>query len=382
MDMTEGGSAGDDGVFAVVTGGGTSGHVVPALALLEALEDEGHHGGRLAFVGCRRGVDRRLLDASGAPARGVRCEYLPISGLQRGWGPRALGRNIALPLRILRSRRLARTLIRRWRPAVVVSVGGYASAPMSHAALAAGVPLVCVSYDRIPGLATRLQARRATACAVAFADSELPRARLTGAPVRRSMREPAPWTAAEARRLLDLPEQVTITVVGGSLGSGALNNAVEPLLASLGAAGAITVLHLCGERFERQAPPPVPEGVTYVRRGYESRMSVVYAATDVLVSRAGASTVAEIAACGVCAVLVPWAASAEDHQRLNAAWLGDAGAAVIVDETAVTSLPDVVSRLLADPERRHEMGRASRALGENSRSTAIVRLLEECAGPR
>lgn len=381
-----------DGVFAVVTGGGTSGHVIPAIAVLEALEERGHAPGTLAFVGCRRGVDRSLIEDSGLAERGVRSVYLGTSGLQRGLSFDALRRNLALPWRVVSSRRSAARLVREWQPRVVVSVGGYASDPVSHAAISSGTSLVCVSYDRVPGLATRVQARRATACAVAFADSELPRARHTGAPVRRTFRSSPGRERAGARRELGLPERGhLVAVVGGSLGSAILNDAVDRLLAALarrgdGSAGGtepISVLHLCGERFLGRPAPPAPSGVTYVRRAAEKKMAELYAAADVVVCRAGASTVAEIAATGTVAVLVPWAGAADDHQRLNARWLGEEDAAVVLDESLGGALADTISAdvlaLLGDPRRRDRMAAAARRLGEPSRGSSLVELIEECA---
>lgn len=387
--MSSGPSDRGDDVYAVVTGGGTSGHVVPALAVLEALEDRGHHAGNLAFVGCRRGVDQRLVGQSDLVERGLRCVYLGTSGLQRGLSLAALARNIAFPLRVMLARRAAARLVRAWRPHVVVSVGGYASDPMSHAAVSAGVPLVCVSYDRVPGLATRTQARRATACAVAFPDSDLPRAHHTGAPVRRRVRSADQIDRATARRVLGLPEaDRLVAVVGGSLGSGVLNDAVGRLLSDLSGLPdrgetAITVLHLCGERFADRVAPAPPPGVTYVRRPREDRMAELYAAVDVLVSRAGASTVAEIAATGAVAVLVPWAEAADDHQRLNARWLGDGEAAVVVDESLGESLAAAISSevvaLLGDSARSERVSANARKLGAPSRGSSLVALVERCA---
>ena len=373
-------------VYAVVTGGGTSGHVIPAIAVLEALEDSGHPAVRLAFVGCTRGVDRTSMDESGLSGRGVRCVYLSTSGLQRGLSFAAVARNVAFPWRVLAARRTARRLVRQWRPRVVVSVGGYASDPMSHAAVAAGVPLVCVSYDRVPGLATRVQSRRAAACAVAFPDSALPRAVHTGAPVRRALRRKSGADPAAARRELGLPVGGRlVAVVGGSLGSGVLNDSVQRLLADLAERETepVAVLHLCGRRFSEHPAPTAPDGVTYVRRPQESRMSEVYAAVDVLVCRAGASTVAEIAATGTAAVLVPWSDAADDHQRLNARWLGEAGAAVVLDESLGEALAPAISAevlsLLDDHARRAQMAERARTLGEPSRGVALVDLVEASA---
>lgn len=361
------------GVTAVVTGGGTSGHVVPAVAILEALLDAGVEPSRLRYVGSRRGVESRIVPAA---LPGIEPVYLPISGLQRSWSLRAVARNLVLPLRLARSVARASSLVRRWRPSVVVSVGGYASAPMAIAAARAGVPLVCVSYDRIPGLATRRQARRAALCAVAFEGSDLPRAVVTGAPVRRRIRtlDVARERAGARAGLGVAADSTMVTVVGGSLGSQMLNDAVEPLLVRLAGTGA-TVRHVTGERFSGAPSPTVPAGVVYQRVGYDDDIASTYAASDVVVGRAGAGTVAEIATVGIASVLVPWSGAAEDHQRHNAAWLADAGGAVSVDDGDIDGLVDAVISLVGDPARRSGLAEVARSLGAVHRSDALVRAI-------
>lgn len=369
-------------VRAVVTGGGTSGHVVPALAILESLLDSGIAADELRYVGAARGVETRLL-----PGSGIAAEFLPMSGLQRSLAPRRLAANLGLPVRVLVSRLRARRLLARWRPGVVVSVGGYASDPMAHAAVAAGVPLVCVSYDRSPGLATRRQARRAAVCATAFPDSDLPRAVLTGAPVRRAVRtldRDARRTAARSER--GIPDDaLVLAVVGGSLGSAALNGFVDTVVPAMAGRpappGGWVVLHSCGPRYSSAVPPAAAAGVRVDRTAYEERMEDVYAACDLLVARAGASTVAEIAAAGVPAVLVPWSGAAEDHQTLNARWLSDRGAAVLLSDEDMTGSGAVatVLDLLMDADRRAEIGRSARAAGSMHRGNALVRLILDAA---
>ena len=361
-------------VYAVVTGGGTSGHVLPALAICELLEDSGHELRDIRYVGSRRGVDRELMGQSG-----VMSEFLPISGLQRSWSPRSLARNIVLPLRLGRSRVLARRLLRKWQPSVVVSVGGYASEPMSRAAIARGVPLVCVSYDRVAGLATRRQARHAAACAVAFGDSALPRAVVTGAPVRRQLRTiNVSESRNEARRALGIPlDSHVVVLMGGSLGSASLNCAVAELLAAL--AGTSTVLyHICGRRFERDPMPHVPIGAQYIRVGYEENITDVYSALDLLVARAGASTVAEIATVGVASILVPWPDAADNHQELNARWLSDSSASILMDDQSCVDgrLVAEIVHLLGQPEKLIAMSRTARTLGSLHRGHGLADVIE------
>ncbi|MFM1791432.1 MAG: UDP-N-acetylglucosamine--N-acetylmuramyl-(pentapeptide) pyrophosphoryl-undecaprenol [Actinomycetota bacterium] len=368
-------------VYAVVTGGGTSGHVVPAIAILEMLADAGHAVDDLAYVGSRRGVETAMV-----PALGVRCEFLPISGLQRSFSPRSLARNAALPLRLVRSTHTARRLVREWQPRVVVSVGGYASEPMARAAVAAGVPLVCVSYDFMPGLATRRQAKRAVSCAVAFEGSPLPRAVVTGAPVRRSVRTmDVQAERVRVRSVLGVSDDVVfVTIVGGSLGSAALNGAVGEVVKRIGATGVRAfVHHIVGPRFAGGIDdrPSTVDGVTVQRVASEPDMPGILAASDVVISRAGASTVAEISSVGVASILVPWSGAADDHQTLNARWLSDAGAAVLVDERndLAALLGSAASTLVAETDRRTAMAGAARAQGERNRGNSLVDVIRNAA---
>jgi len=368
-------------VYAVVTGGGTSGHVVPAIAILEMLQDAGHPVDGLAYVGSRRGVESSMV-----PSSGVRCEFLPISGLQRSFSLRSLVANLVLPFRLIWSTRRARRLVSEWQPRVVVSVGGYASEPMARAAVAAGVPLVCVSYDFLPGLATRRQARDATDCAVAFEGSPLPRAVVTGAPVRRSIRtmDVASERARVRTGLGVADEALFVTVVGGSLGSAALNSSVDDLVRELALTGTPAfVHHVVGPRYAHDGAPAmvVPGSVTVRRVAVEGNMAAMLAASDFVVSRAGASTVAEIASVGVASILVPWSGAADDHQTLNAKWLTDAGAAELVNERGdlKSDLVRAVRALSVDPDRRRRMAVAARQLGERSRNCSLVDVIGNAA---
>jgi UDP-N-acetylglucosamine--N-acetylmuramyl-(pentapeptide) pyrophosphoryl-undecaprenol N-acetylglucosamine transferase len=364
-------------VYAVVTGGGTSGHVLPALAICELLTDSGHALTDIRYVGTRRGVDKELMSQSG-----IVSEFLPISGLQRSWNLRSLAKNIALPLRLARSRILARRLIRKWKPSVVISVGGYASEPMSRAAIASGIPLVCVSYDRIAGLATRRQARHAAVCAVAFEGSALPRAVVTGAPVRRALRTvDVVASRSDARRVLGIPLDAHVVVMmGGSLGSASLNSAVADLLIALTGTSSV-VYHICGRRFERDPMPHVPIGVQYIRVGYEENMTDVYSSLDLLVARAGASTVAEIATVGVASILVPWPDAADNHQELNARWLSDSSASILLDDSSCLDgrLVTEIAELLGNSEKLISMSSTARMLGSLHRGHALTGVIEGAA---
>jgi UDP-N-acetylglucosamine--N-acetylmuramyl-(pentapeptide) pyrophosphoryl-undecaprenol N-acetylglucosamine transferase len=340
--------------------------------------ESGIDSSELSYVGSRRGVEQSLMDGSPISAK-----YLPISGLQRSLSVKGIARNLVLPMRLLRSRLLARTLIQQWKPRVVISVGGYASEPMSAAAIAAGITLVCVSYYRMPGLATRRQAKHATVSAIAFPGVDLPRAVVTGAPVRSALRHLDVVTSRGASRheLGVKPDSLLVTVMGGSLGSGVLNALVPSLLDACTDIPHIHVLHICGKRFIDDAAPHAPAGVVYQRVGYESRMAQVYAASDLLVVRAGASTVAEIVTVGIAAVVVPWEVSADGHQKLNAQWLADADAARVVTEAQCSdgSAVAIIVNVLRDSDARARLASHARELGEAHRSSRLVDVIKNAA---
>lgn len=362
-------------VRAVVTGGGTSGHVIPAQAILEALIESGYHPNEVKYVGSRRGIENTLM--KDAPWE---VQFLPISGLQRSLNLRSLLRNASLVWRLGRSRVLAHRLMKKWKPQVVVSVGGYASQPMASAAKAFGVPLVCVSYDRIPGLATRRQSRYAQVCTVAFADTQLPRAVHTGAPVRHELRTLRIDLQREgARQRLGIsPDAVCLAVVGGSLGSGVLNAAVVEIAQLVSGRSDVVIFHVCGPRNEAESEPVIPSDVTYIRRGYVSEMADLYSACDVLLARAGASTVAEIATVGVASILVPWAGAVDDHQLLNASWLSDQGAAVLILEDELHSPEGLqkIIELLGNREAQKALAVSAFAMGALHRGSSLVDAIE------
>jgi UDP-N-acetylglucosamine--N-acetylmuramyl-(pentapeptide) pyrophosphoryl-undecaprenol N-acetylglucosamine transferase len=359
--------------YAVVTGGGTSGHVLPALAVADALVAAGHEPSSVRYVGARRGVETRLLPDTPYPH-----EFLDVVGVQR----RLASANLGFVPKMVRATRAAMGLLREWRPRVVVSVGGYASMPAVFAARRLDIPVVVVSYDRTPGRASRLSARSAAACAVAFENSPLPRAEVTGAPVRQvilDVERSSSFRRRSARDRLGIdPDRFMVAVMGGSQGSGVLNEEIARYLEGHRDDGALAVRQITGERFvERVAQ--VEGAVMHQVIGYEPDMADVYQACDVLVGRGGASTVHEIAVTGTPAILVPWAASADDHQTDNVAWLSEVGGAIMLREHDLDQLGSALDALRADPERRGDLAAAARRRGEVHRSGALAGLIERVA---
>jgi UDP-N-acetylglucosamine--N-acetylmuramyl-(pentapeptide) pyrophosphoryl-undecaprenol N-acetylglucosamine transferase len=364
--------------FAVIAGGGTAGHVHLALAVAEALADRGHPKTEITLVGSRRGQESVLLADKGFPF-----QLLPGRGIARRLAPRATARNAAalagLGWATLRS---AVGLARR-RPRVVVSVGGYASLPAGLAALALRVPLVNVTHDAVPGATGRLLGRFASANAVAFTGTPLPRTVLTGVPVRSDI-HPLSRSAEEvatARSALGLPlERSLVAIFGGSLGAGRLNDAGRSLAAHWAQRDDVSVLLVAGRRnFDALGAPEASSGrLAFSVVPFVEDMASLYGAADVVVCRAGALSVAELALAGVPAVLVPLPGAPDDHQTLNARGLADAGAAILLPDAECTGerLAEILSPLLADQPRLTQMAAAARGLGHPNAAARVAELVE------
>jgi UDP-N-acetylglucosamine--N-acetylmuramyl-(pentapeptide) pyrophosphoryl-undecaprenol N-acetylglucosamine transferase len=363
-----------EGTFAVVTGGGTSGHVLPALAVADALVAAGHDPASIRYIGAERGIETRLLPETPYPHT-----FLDVVGFQRSLSRRNLG---FVP-KMLRSTRRATALFRVDRPRVVVSVGGYASMPAVFAARRLRIPVVVVSYDRSPGRASRLAARRAAASAVAFEHSPLPRAEVTGAPVRQAILDvDRAADRSVARGALGVPEdRFLIAVMGGSLGSGVLNAAVAAYAATHRDDSQLAIRQIAGERFAAAIEPLVPagDGVLHQVIGYEADMPAVYAACDLLIGRGGASTVHEVAVTGTPAILVPWAGAAEDHQTDNVRWLSEVGGAVLLPEHQLDRLGAEIDRLRSDNAAAESLSAAASTRGAVHRSGALADLIQRVA---
>jgi UDP-N-acetylglucosamine--N-acetylmuramyl-(pentapeptide) pyrophosphoryl-undecaprenol N-acetylglucosamine transferase len=370
-------------VFAVITGGGTSGHVLPALAIAELLNESGHPFDSLHYVGSSRGIETTLL-----PTTAIASTFLRVDGLQRSLSVRAIIRNVKAPFVLAAARREARRLLQRLRPSVVVSVGGYASVPACSAARSLGIPVVVVSYDRMPGLASRVQSRYCAASAVAYIPSSLRNAQLSGAPVRASIRHCVRHEQREDA-LVKLGFRSTDRVVlamGGSLGSQLINQMISSLEQHFENDNEIAILHIAGARNMNNDASPESSyradgSSRYKRVAYCDDMAGAYSAATVVVCRAGASTIAEIATVGIAAVIIPWKDAADNHQLTNAQWLTDVGAAVLLDEVSLTAANfiDVVGGLVGNHSSITEYESKSFALGEVHRNCTIATIVESVA---
>ena len=369
--------------FAVITGGGTSGHVIPALAIAELLQDGGVTKDQLHFVGSTNGIETTLV-----PPTGISMSLLTVQGFGRGLSPRALKKNFRTFQVLRNASRHAERLLSSLRPSVVVSVGGYASVPATRAAKKLNIPVVTVSYDRLPGLATRLQARSASGVAVAYLPSKLKNATLTGAPVRRVLRNlDLSSTRTDARTRLSIPiDRKVICITGGSLGSAKLNSVARTLVENNQSRNDICVIHLTGERYIDDDLPILDNDAEIVYRRLKSTVAMqdVYSASDLVVARAGASTIAELSTIGIASVLVPWSGAAEDHQTANAKWLDDLGGSLVINERKTTNneIADQIIDLIDDQAKLRVLANAAWLAGKQHRESTLTELIFSVAGQK
>jgi undecaprenyldiphospho-muramoylpentapeptide beta-N-acetylglucosaminyltransferase len=361
--------------YAIVTGGGTAGHVLPALAIADALVAAGHPRETIHYAGAERGIEARLVPATGYPLT-----LMPLRGFQR----KLTFANVTALVDLLRSFVRAVRLLGQLRPSVVVAVGGYASGAVGLAAVVRRVPLVVAEQNLVPGAANRLLARFAKASAVSFPGTDLPRAVTTGNPIRAEIAalDPARDRAAAKRAFGAPDDRPLVLVVGGSGGALRINEAAVEA-ADRWHDRVLTLHHVTGRRdWEAISTKPVQAG-SLTRRlvPYEDEMPAALAAADVAVCRSGSSTCFEMAAAALPAVLVPSPYVTADQQTGNARHLVEAGAAVLVPDAELTGarLVAEVDALLADDDRRARMADAARSVARPDAATEIATLAMEHA---
>lgn len=350
----------------IVAGGGTGGHVIPALAIAQELRC--CYGAEVLFVGTQRGIETRLV-----PAAGFQLHLVRIGQLNRVDLATRLRTLLDLPRAIAASARL----IRECRPDAMIGVGGYASGPAMLAAGIMSVPIVAFEPNVVPGLANRLVAPMVGAAAVQFEATcrYFRKAHVTGVPVRREFFK-VPARSSDARP--------TLLIFGGSQGAHAINEAVLQALPRLvEAVPSIHVIHQTGEKDYPEAQ------VVYLRERTSAEISPfiddmpsAFARADLLVCRSGASTVAEITAAGKPAIFVPLPTAADDHQRHNAATLVDANAARMLpqNELSAERLTGEVSALLGDRRTLAKMSAAARGFAHPDAAAEIAALVARAAG--
>jgi undecaprenyldiphospho-muramoylpentapeptide beta-N-acetylglucosaminyltransferase len=305
----------DSPPWATIAGGGTAGHVIPGLAIARALVARHHPKSTIHYVGSSRGIERELVPAAGFPL-----VLLPGRGIQR----RLTAANLAAIGGLLRAAVRSFSLIARRRPRVVVALGGYASVPVAVAAALWRVPIVVAEQNAVPGAANRLVARFAKAAAVSFPDTALPRAVVTGNPVRDEvLAVDRSRDRDQARLALEIGSgRRVVLVFGGSLGALRINRATVDAVRRWRHRSDLAVRHVVGDRdwamIQAELPASDDAAVQYQPVRYEHDMPRAMAAADLAVCRSGSSTCFELAAVALPAVLVPSPNVTDDHQTANA----------------------------------------------------------------
>ncbi|MFZ0201915.1 MAG: undecaprenyldiphospho-muramoylpentapeptide beta-N-acetylglucosaminyltransferase [Candidatus Sulfotelmatobacter sp.] len=355
---------------AILAGGGTGGHVIPALAIAHELQKS--YAAEVLFIGTARGIENRLVPAAGYPLQLVQVGAL---------------KNVSLMTRLRTAFDLPRAvwgagrLLNEFAPDVVIGVGGYASGPAMLAAVVKRIPTLAFEPNVVPGLANRVVARFVSGAAVHFEETAkyFRHAEVTGVPVRQAF--------------FDIPAKragpPTVLVFGGSQGAHAINEAMIRCLPELWRqAPGIHIIHQTGERdyndalaaYRRLSGSGLGEPAEVFK--FIEDMPAAFARADVVVCRSGASTVAEITAAGKPAIFVPFPRAADDHQRVNAEVLASSGAAVVVEESKLEGvwLAETIAALLGDSRRLQQMSAAASCLAHPNAARDIAAMAARVAG--
>ena len=366
-------------IRAIISGGGTGGHIFPALSIAAKLKEMNPET-EILFVGAAGRMEMEKV-----PAAGYRIEGLPMAGLQR----KLTLSNLALPFKVLKSISMAKKLIREFKPDIAIGVGGYASAPLLWAAGRLGVPTLIQEQNGYAGLTNKIVGKKAKSICVAYDGMErfFPADRIvfSGNPIRKEI---VPATEAMRKEAMEFyglnPQKKHIFIVGGSLGSGTLNNAMKKWISD-GCPGGegIEIIWQCGKFYKPSVDSFMKDaesaglGGTVLKQIQHSdfikRMDLAYAAADVVISRSGASSVSELCAAHKATIFVPSPNVAEDHQTHNAMALVNKDAAVLVkDAEAVEKLLPAACALTENPERIAQLEKNIAVLAKTDAAMTIA----------
>lgn len=362
----------------VFTCGGSAGHVNPALAVAQMFE-KNHPGCEILFIGAERGMEQRLVEQAGYPIRTVK-----VSTFERAWSWKVLKHNVKSVLKVPVGRHQARTILREFKPDLVVGTGGYASFPAVREAARMGIPTAIHESNAYPGLTTRALSGKVDLVMVGFPEAKRyyensERVEVTGTPVRGEF---FALDREQARLELGLADSQPLVVsFWGSLGARYMNQRTVDLVECWCAEGRrFHYIHSAGRDYEDMTAELARRDISVTDwevRPYINDMPTVMAAADLVICRAGASTLGELTALGKPAILVPSPFVAENHQYKNAKVLADRGGVVLVEEkdcTGETLYREAIG-LLADGGRRAAMGRAVKELAAPHAAEDIYRAL-------
>lgn len=349
----------------VISGGGTGGHIFPALSIADVLQRK--LNADILFVGAEN-----RMEMTRVPEAGYKIIGLPVAGFDR----KHIWRNFGVLIKLFKSLRLARKIIREFKPDIAIGVGGYASGPMLKAAQKAGIPTLIQEQNSYAGVTNKLLGEKAARICVAYDNMErfFPGEKIvkTGNPIRKALLSDH-TSVKEARESFGLnPELPTLLVVGGSLGALTINESLEAGISRLADEG-IQVIWQTGKNFGDRGPAAVKRRKGIVVTPFITDMAAAYKAADLVIARAGAGSISELQVLGKPVILVPSPNVAEDHQTHNARALSDVGAAVFVaDADARQILVDEAIRLMGDPEARKKMSNEIKKMAISDSDTRIA----------
>ncbi len=363
----------------IVSGGGTGGHVFPAIAIANAVKAE-RPDTEILFVGAK---GRMEMDK--VPAAGYRIEGLNVVGLNR----KQWWKNLALPFKLVSSLLHVRKVVKRFAPNVVVGVGGYASGPTLYMAGRLGIPYLIQEQNSYPGLTNRLLAKKAQKICVDYEGLEqfFPKEKIlmTGNPIRQDIADLSAKRAAGFEHFGLSPDKPVLLVVGGSLGAGSINRGMTHSVDEILASGC-QVLWQTGGYYYGQVQASVAERPGLVLRDFIKNMDLAYAIADIVVSRAGAIAISELCVVGKPVILVPSPNVAEDHQTKNALALSARNAAILLpDDKVYDKLGKTVVELMGNNRRKELMAENISRLGKTTSAQDIAkwvfRIADEAAAP-
>jgi len=337
----------------LVSGGGTGGHIFPALSIANEVQRR-HPEAKILFVGAEGRMEMEKV-----PAAGYNIIGLPVSGFDR----KHLLRNFKVLARLFKSMGMAKKILNDFKPDIAIGVGGYASGPMLKAAQKQGIPTLLQEQNSYAGVTNKLLADKAASICVAYEGMErfFPKEKivLTGNPVRRNLLE-CGATPEQARQAMGIdPNKRTILIIGGSLGARTINNAIIDGLSRIGEAYGVQVIWQTGKIYDQQCREALEaSGVKNVSQmPFISNMDMAYRAANLVVSRAGASSISELQLLGKPAILVPSPNVAEDHQTKNALALANRDAAIMVrDADAASQLVETMLTTVCDDSKIASLG--------------------------
>ncbi len=347
----------------LIAGGGTGGHLFPGVAIAEELRARAP-AAEIRFVGTRRGIEARIL-----PDLGWELALIEVSGLKTVGLLGALRGLVRLPRALWQ----ARQVVKQFQPDAVIGVGGYASGPVVLMARLRGIPTAICEQNSIPGLTNKILGRVVRAVFLSFEESrrffKAKKVVMSGNPVRRELVQRLLSATSVAR------DAVHVLVSGGSQGATAVNELAATALIALARTMPLSIVHQTGERdLGPTAQRYAEAGIAADCRAFIKDMASAYRDADLIVGRAGATTVAELAIAGKPAIFIPYPFAANNHQELNAREMAEAGAALMFRQADLTAdgLAEALRPLVSDPARRAAMGAAMKALARPGAAAAVI----------